>query len=173
MNFKPRLFLILWIAGMAGVLSMLLIDLSAIIATLPVAGKATLPFPPLVVKLLGTIQPTVLISIAILVGIALASKVGLAAPAAEAAARKESFVPALKLQIIPGLIGGFAGGFAILSTWLLWRLFLPPLFIARAERLNQALPFVMRLLYGGVVEELLLRWGVMTFLVWLAWRLLQ
>jgi len=29
------------------------------------------------------------------------------------------------------------------------------------------------LLYGGITEELLLRWGVMTLLVWLAWRLFQ
>ena len=173
MKFKPRLFLILWIAGLAGVLSMLLIDLPALMANLPVTEKTPLPLPPLLLMLLGTIQPTVLISLAILVGIALASKVGLAAPAAEAAARRESFMPALKPQIIPGLIGGFAGGVAVLSTWLLWRLFLPPLFIIRAERLNQALPFVTRLLYGGVVEELLLRWGVMTFLVWLSWRLFQ
>jgi hypothetical protein len=28
-------------------------------------------------------------------------------------------------------------------------------------------------LYGGVTEEVLMRWGVMTTLVWLAWRLLQ
>jgi membrane protease YdiL (CAAX protease family) len=28
-------------------------------------------------------------------------------------------------------------------------------------------------LYGGVTEELLLRWGLMTVLVWLTWRFLQ
>ena len=34
-------------------------------------------------------------------------------------------------------------------------------------------PLVARVLYGGVTEELLLRWGLMTALVWLAWRFLQ
>ena len=29
------------------------------------------------------------------------------------------------------------------------------------------------MLYGGVTEELLLRWGIMTALVWLSWRVLQ
>lgn len=29
------------------------------------------------------------------------------------------------------------------------------------------------MLYGGITEELLLRWGLMTALVWLAWRFLQ
>jgi membrane protease YdiL (CAAX protease family) len=28
-------------------------------------------------------------------------------------------------------------------------------------------------LYGGITEELLLRWGLMTALAWLAWRFLQ
>lgn len=30
-----------------------------------------------------------------------------------------------------------------------------------------------RLLYGGITEELLLRWGLMSALLWLFWRLLQ
>ena len=30
-----------------------------------------------------------------------------------------------------------------------------------------------RLTHGGITEELLLRWGLMTALVWLAWRFLQ
>lgn len=29
------------------------------------------------------------------------------------------------------------------------------------------------MLYGGITEELLLRWGLMTALVWLAWRFLK
>jgi membrane protease YdiL (CAAX protease family) len=36
-----------------------------------------------------------------------------------------------------------------------------------------AIPIVARVLYGGITEELLLRWGLMTALVWLAWRFLQ
>ena len=37
---------------------------------------------------------------------------------------------------------------------------------------NQALsvPLLTRILYGGITEEILLRWGVMTLLVWLLWR---
>ena len=45
--------------------------------------------------------------------------------------------------------------------------------MTRAERLNKSFPLATRLLSGGITEELLLRWGVMTLLVWLAWRLLQ
>ena len=173
MKFKTRLFLILWIAGIAGVLSILLIDLSALMASLPVTASTTLPFPPLVVKLLGTIQPGVLLAIAVFVGVALARRVGLSAPASEAAAARGDVMAALKPQIVPGLIGGLVAGITILLAWLLWIPLLPPIFVTRAEQLNKSLPFVTRLLYGGIVEELLLRWGVMTFLVWLAWRLFQ
>ncbi|HJZ66210.1 MAG TPA: CPBP family glutamic-type intramembrane protease [Candidatus Acidoferrum sp.] len=35
------------------------------------------------------------------------------------------------------------------------------------------LPPTTRILYGGITEELLLRWGSMTFLVWAAWKGLQ
>jgi membrane protease YdiL (CAAX protease family) len=173
MNFKTRLFLILWIAGFVGVLSFFLVDLSALLANLPVTAGTSLPFSPFVLKLLSTIQTSVLLSVAVLVGVALASRVGLYAPAAEAAAGRGNIAAALKPQIAPGLAGGLAGGVAILATWLLWRPFLPVEFVARAERLNQSLPILTRLLYGGIIEELLLRWGLMTFLVWLAWRLLQ
>ena len=36
-----------------------------------------------------------------------------------------------------------------------------------------AMPLVVKLLYGGITEELMVRWGVMTLLLWLGWRLLQ
>src|SRR5215471_16794655 len=173
MKFKTRLFAILWIAGMAGVLSFLLVDLSALLANLPGAAGASMPFPPFVLKLLSIIQTTVLLSIAVLVGVALAHRVGLSSPAAEAFADRRTLVAALKPQIVPGLVGGLAGGIAIPLAWVLWKAFLPPTFVTRAEALNLSLPFPTRLLYGGIVEELLLRWGVMTLLVWLAWRLFQ
>jgi hypothetical protein len=172
-NFKTRLFLILWIAGFAGVLSFFLVDLSALLANLPVTEGTSLPFSPFVLKLLSTIQTSILLSVAVFVGVALASRVGLSSPAAEAAAGRGNIASALKPQIAPGLTGGLAGGVAIISSWLLWKPFLPVEFVTRAERLNKSLPFPTRLLYGGIIEELLLRWGVMTLLVWLAWRLLQ
>jgi len=173
MNFKSRLFAILWIAGMAGVLSFLLVDLSALLANLPDAARAGIPFSPFVLKLLSTIQTTVLLSMAILVGLLLAHRVGLSSPAAEALAARGNLVAALKPQIVPALIGGLAGGLAISLAWLLWKPFLPPTFATRAEQLNRSLPLPTRVLYGGITEELLLRWGVMTLLAWLAWRLFQ
>lgn len=170
---RTKLFAILWLAGMAGVLTVLLIDLSALVANLPAAAGTEMPFHPLVIKLLSVAQTGFLLTIAIFAGLQLAPRVGLSAPAAEALTSNNSFVSALKPQLLPGLIAGFIAGIAILSIWVLFRPILPPLFVVRAEKLNSSLPLLTRLLYGGVTEELLLRWGVMTLLVWAAWRIFQ
>src|SRR5215213_6173251 len=172
-HIKTKLFAILWLAGMTGVLSVLLIDVPALLASLPVTAGSEMPFPMPLVKLLCIIQPTVLLSIAILIGIQLAPKVGLSAPASEALTKGEGFVSALKPQILPGLIFGVVAGVALLSTWLLLRPSLPYVFVTRAEKFNSLVPFLTRLLYGGITEELLLRWGLLTLLVWAFWRVFQ
>ena len=160
---------------MAGILSFLLVDLGALLAQLPVPAGMEMPRITRAIKLLSLIQPTVLLSIAVLIGVVLASKVGLSSPMAEAAAagNGQQLGSTLKPQIIPGLIGGLVGGVGIILIWCLLKPLLPPEFVARSAELNKLLPLPTRLLYGGVTEELLLRWGLMTLLVWAAWRLFQ
>ena len=175
MSVKKRLFWILWAAGIAGILSFLLVDLSALIASIPQPpGEPPVELPPLaLLKVVSLIQPAVLVTIAVVVGVWLAERVGLRAPAAEALARRDNFFTALKPQVLPGVFAGLASGVAIVATWVIAKPFLTSEFIARAQDFNKFLPDVTRFLYGGFTEELLLRWGVMTFLVWVAWRLLQ
>lgn len=112
-------------------------------------------------------------AVAVLVGVALASKVGLSSPVAEAAASGGDTVSALKPQIIPGIIGGLAGGVSLVLIAAVLKPFLSPEMLARIGEFGKVLPFPTRLLYGGILEELLLRWGLMTLLVWAAWRLFQ
>lgn len=174
MNFKKRLFLILWVAGVVGTLSFLLVDLSALLNAFPLPAGTEIPQITPALKLLSLIQPIVLVSAAVLVGVVLAPKVGLSSPVAEAVAGNGQPVGrALRPQIIPALIGGFAGGVAIILIWFLLKPLLPPQFVAQNAELNKLLPLPTRLLYGGITEELLLRWGLMTVLVWAAWRLFQ
>lgn len=173
MHPRSRLFVILWVAGMTGILSFLLVDLPGLLSTFAVTAGKEMPFSTEVITFLSIIQTTVLLSVAVLVGAKLAHTVGLSAPVAEAAARGANLVSALKPQVLPGLISGFVGGIAIVLSWLLWKPFLPSVFVIRAEKLNTSLPLVTRLFYGGITEELLLRWGVLTLLLWIFWRLLQ
>jgi len=170
---KTKLFIILWLAGMAGVLSLLLVDFNALLQNLPLPEGTEIPIFTPALKLLSLIQPAVIMSLAVLAGVALAGKVGLRAPAAEAIASGGKLGAALKPQIIPGILGGLGGGIAIILIASTSKWFLPTETIARITELGKHLPLPTRLLYGGVTEELLLRWGVMTLLVWAAWRLLN
>ena len=175
MNAKTRLFLSLWAAGFLGVLSFLLVDLNALVAMVPLPdgqSPADLP-PPALLKIISLIQPTILVSLAVLIGVLLANRVGLHAPAAEAFAAREPYVSKLRPQLMPAIIAGAAGGVAIVLAWVVAKPYLSADFISRAEAFNRLLPAPFRFLFGGVTEEILLRWGMMTFLVWLPWRLFQ
>lgn len=163
---KRMLFAVLWLIGMMGVLSTLWIPL-------PIPEK-DLPFPLIVVKLLNLISPMFLLSIGVLIGVNLAHKVGLSAPLAEAISNgtSQKFL-SLRPQIVPGLIGGVVGG-VVISSWLpLWKSSLPSDFLVKGEELSKNTPFLTRILYGGITEEIMIRWGLMTLVVWLTWRVLQ
>lgn len=172
---KKRLFLILFAMGMAGILSFLLVDLTKLIALAPEQARAeALPIPLPALKILSLIQPTILLAIAVLIGVRLAHRVGLAAPFADALAAGQGNAGAsLKPQVVPGIVGGLVGGMAIIAVFLLFRPLLLPETVARMMEFTKLMPFPTRVLYGGITEELLLRWGFMTLLVWLAWRLFQ
>jgi membrane protease YdiL (CAAX protease family) len=65
------------------------------------------------------------------------------------------------------LLGGIAGG-AIL--WL-FRRYSPKPFAPLQSKFSLVL--LARVLYGGITEELFVRWGLMTVLVWFLWRFWQ
>ncbi|MGB5013006.1 MAG: CPBP family intramembrane glutamic endopeptidase [Pyrinomonadaceae bacterium] len=175
MKAKTKLFWILWTAGMLGVLSFLVVDLEALIRAVPLPeGTPPVELPPAwLFKIVSLIQPTVIVTVAVLVGVGLASRVGLHAPAAEAAANGEPFLQRLKPQIVPGVIAGLLSGSTIVLSWVVAKPYFTNEFIERAEEFNKLLPALTRFLFGGFTEEILLRWGFMTFLVWAAWRLFQ
>lgn len=173
LSFKKRLFLILFVAGVVGVLSFLLVDLAALIALVPIRpGVERLTVTP-AFKVLSLIQPTVLLAVAVLIGVVLAPRVGLTAPAAESLAAGRSPVSALRAQLVPGVVGALIGGLVIILTSVVTKPFLPAETIALVEKFADIVPFPTRLLYGGITEELLMRWGLMTVFVWGVWRLFQ
>jgi membrane protease YdiL (CAAX protease family) len=75
--------------------------------------------------------------------------------------------PALRSQVPSGFIAGVLGGIVLFAAFL----YAPAAVVELQDRFD--IPIVARVLYGGFTEELLLRWGLMTALVWLAWRFLQ
>ncbi|TFW27701.1 CPBP family intramembrane metalloprotease, partial [Massilia arenosa] len=82
-------------------------------------------------------------------------------------AARQPVAPALRPQLVPGLLGGLAGAALIALTGYL----APPALQQLAATVS--MPALARVLYGGVTEELLMRWGAMTFFAWLFWRVFQ
>ncbi len=159
---RLRLGFFLWLAGMFGVVVVTATVLPQLL------GEVVLPAPLWVISLASLAQSALLVALAVWSGVALAPKVGLRAPAFEAAVSSRSIASALRPQCLPGLVAGILGGLSLFAVGG----YAAPAAVAEVQQ-RYALPILARVLYGGVTEELLLRWGLMTALVWLAWRLLQ
>lgn len=153
-----RLFLL----GFLGILANI-----PLVIRLVKSQSEALGIPLASVVIVSTVQSSVFLLIAIIVGQILSQRVGLRSHIANSFARK-SFTRELPLALSLGLASALLA-FGIEAFF--------SLFIAtELEQLNQAIPrgFVTTLagvLYGGITEELLMRWGLLSFVVWAVWKL--
>jgi len=157
-----RLGVLLWLLGLPGVV--------AVVWTLlpPLqANAALLPLPLWAVLLLSGLQTAVLLALAVAIGVWLAPRVGLQVPVLSAWLGGGPVGPELGAVGAPGGRGGVAG-----AAWL-WALAQVAPQALQPSDPASAVPLVVKLLYGGITEELLVRWGVMTLLLWLGWRVVQ
>ncbi|NJM96151.1 MAG: CPBP family intramembrane metalloprotease [Phormidesmis sp. RL_2_1] len=124
------------------------------------------------IKLVGLLQSVVLLTVATWGGVVLSPKVALSAPFSEAIANR-SVRPwqAIQPQLIPAALGGLMGLGLTLIWFAILKPFLPSDFLSAGSQMT--VPFIVRLLKGGIAEEIVLRWGLMTFLLWALWRFLQ
>jgi membrane protease YdiL (CAAX protease family) len=161
----PRLQfgLVLWAAGMAGSIAITVTVLPALLGQMP----EPLPAPLWLISLASLAQSALLLGLATWAGVRLTPSAGLRAPAFEAVVTRRSIAAALEPQLRPGLIAGVVGGMFLFASLR----YAPDALAQLQDRF--AIPIVARVLYGGITEELLLRWGLMTTLAWLAWRFLQ
>lgn len=159
--------IVLFVMGFAGVLSLLTMDFK-----IPDEAAALIAekFTPMQFKLVTLINPTVLMIIAIVVGIVLHKKVALGAPVIESLISKEK-VNNLKGILFFGLIGGIFAGLLIELAKLVFMQIVPAEFAEISQNLQYTL--AARFLYGGITEEILMRFGLMTFLVWLASKIIK
>lgn len=151
----------MWLASMIGAVAVT-------VTVLPQLSKeVTLPAPLWLIGLAGLLQSGLLLALAVWAGVALAAPLGLRAPVFEAAATRRRIVPEFWSQALPGIITGVPAGLLL----FLFTRFSPREIAELAGRYDP--PLFARVLYGGITEEVLLRWGVMTGMTWLAWRFLQ
>ena len=151
-----RVAIRLALAGLLGAASMLLAPIEQIVPT---------AMSPAGVRLLAALQPAILVLLATALGAWAAPRAKLDSPAVRASVEGRPVWPILRAQAAAAIPAGLAVGLLLVGFGeLLMRADLPDSITAFP------MPLATKMLYGGIVEELLLRWGVMSFLVWAAWR---
>ena len=163
-SIKPSI--LLFSLGFLGIVSIV-----PLIPQLLALQSAELPITVEVIQIVSVVQSSVLLLLMIWLGSIFSKKVGLSAPVIFALARSESAFKELKSQITPALIGGITGGIFILLFLGTLSSYLPTEFLSAGEKLIP--PWYTKMLYGGITEELLIRWGLMSFFVWGIYRLTQ
>lgn len=151
---------VLLIIGLAGVASLLLAAFEQL-----VPGQQF----SFAMRLL-LVQPAILTVAAVAVGQALAPKVGLGAPLVDAWLQGCSLQAVRRRQVPPALLVGLAVGLLMIAYA---QVILPSVTDAAtlAKMTAFTLPLPTRIFYGGITEELLTRWGLMSFFAWALWRL--
>lgn len=113
-------------------------------------------------------QSLIMVGLADAVGVSLAPDVGLGAPFFEALVTPgTSAWAALQPQLVPALGLGVIAAMVLIALY--YGIFRPRLDAATlraVEALRVDLGMAGRILYGGIVEEVLTRWGLMTLVVW-------
>lgn len=159
-----RQFVTLCALGMVGVVSLI----PLILAQVEASPDTFAAVPTWAAVLVSLVQPAVLLLVAVAVGVSLAPRVGLTSLTAERIRDGRKVWPRLGPDV-PLAVGlGFAVAVAIVAvdavTAPLAGIDVPE------EPLSWFPRLVLGMLYGGVTEELLLRWGLMTALVWAGHR---
>ncbi len=152
--------LILLVAGLFAIASLLS-------APLELLRPAGMPIGDMAFRGLALVNPVILLLIAVALGCRLAPKVALDAPLAGVVARGEPVAPVLRHQVGPAMLGGVAVALVLLGYGWLSR----DWFANAPTALAFQPPLLAKLLYGGIAEELLTRWGLMTLFIWFAWKL--
>jgi len=164
-------FGILFVLGIAGIAMVTITSAPLVEQQLAKLSPETLEkAPPLqILMLLQGLQLTVLLAISILIGIGCAYRVGLSSHLIDHwvfhTAKSLSFAVEMKWSL-------GVGAAAALVLFLLDRLMQPAL--PEALWATNTEPSWLNLLtamfYGGITEEILMRWGLMSLLVWIAWK---
>lgn len=111
-----------------------------------------------------------LLVLAVAAGVMLAPRVGLVSLIADRVDRGVPAMERLRPHIVPALVAGLVTGFAVtVLDFAFW-------YLVGADPVGDTTPMyplqtvVLGLTYGALTEELLLRWGLMTVIAWLVWR---
>lgn len=170
-----RRFAALFAAGFAGVLA-LAPTLPAMLRGAPIPPEAWEALPPMpVLVALSLIQPTLLLAGAVALGLVLAPGLGLRSHLSESAAGEAPGLRALPREAPLALALGTAPSVLVLAleAWV-FRPWMGEAGAALAAEGERTLTVTLAgVLYGGITEELMMRWGLMSLLAWAGWKLFR
>ncbi len=164
MNKKFKLALILFILGFIGILALLSEFLTNLTTNMEESNRALSDLPSQWITILMYVAfPIISLLVAVTVGTLLYEKVNFKLPVLERIVDKNQKMNTS--GILPyGIIGGIIMGVLLIITLVVFNPLLPPEFLA--FRGNVKTNIVSRLFYGGFTSEIINRFGIMTFLVW-------
>lgn len=170
-----KTFLVLLALGVPGVLTLIPMALDQLDALPPEMLELSLPLTVAI----SLLNPLILLVMAVAVGTLLAHRVGLRSLVAERVRHGAAIWPQLRPHIPMAFVAGLIFAIVVLGLDALINPFAgtdlasgPA--VGETPTLGALLAqLLLGLLYGGLVEELMLRWGVMALFVWIGWRLAQ
>ena len=166
MKLKWKLFIILLVASILGVLAVLPYSL-----TLQGGLPQNLPVPFYVIVLSSVIQNAILFAVAIYIGLTLYKKVGLGIPILEGWLEGKKVKDYL-ISILPISIGlGIVAGILIIGSQYIFSILGVVIHAPASQLTPPAWQGLLASFYGGINEEILLRLFVMTLLVWIFFKI--
>lgn len=162
-------FLIFLLLGLVGVIT-LVPTISLLVANLPQNTPNAPNLSPAQLTLLTLLSPSILLVISILVGNFFAPRVGFTSHLVNWVAKKSSFWKSFRPNLFSGILAGVAVGIVFIGLDFIFRPYLPiSLQVQPVPR--ELFTTLSGVFYGGIVEELMMRWGLTSFLVWLIWKI--
>jgi Type II CAAX prenyl endopeptidase Rce1-like len=165
-------FGILFGLGSVGILMFTIASISVVEQQLAKLSPEKLEkVPPLwTLMLLQGLQYSTLLAISILIGIGCAYRVGLRSHLIDHWVFHTAKSPSFAVEIKWSLGVGAAATIVLLLFDRLMQPVLPEALQAANNAEPSGLNLLTALFYGGITEEILMRWGLMSLLVWIAWK---
>jgi hypothetical protein len=169
--FKTFIILFLFaLIGAASITIMVVPQIPELVAAYPELGG----LPDGVLVLVALTNTIILVAAATAVGTLTAPRVGLRSLIAEKFAFGEPVLAELRSILLLAFATGIASAVVISLLDLAFVPFIGEELQALAgQQAHPLLQLLMGMLYGGITEEILLRWGFMSLLVWLGWKVFQ
>lgn len=124
-----------------------------------------------VIYIISTVQSSALVIAMVFLGAWASPKVNLRTPYIDSYLNNSLSKIKYKETLLAALLGGVLGGVLLIGWYKMFIPILPAEFIQNAKGFS--LPVYTKLLYGGITEEILIRFGLMSFFTWVLFRVTQ